>query len=67
MNRNERGPLWHVSVRQDGLRFRVHYQYRYPNGRVEEQRDSRRFETKADAEHSAKEARRMEYFFRHPG
>lgn len=67
MNRNERGPLWHVTVRQDGLGFRVYYQYRYPNGRMEEQRGALRFETKADAESFAKEARRMEYFYRHPG
>lgn len=57
---------WHVSTKQDGLVYRVNYEYHYPNSAIVKHREPRRFETQADAERFAQDQRRMEYLFRNP-
>jgi hypothetical protein len=54
---------WDVSARRDGEHFRVFYRHRYPNG-VEETRDTRRFNTLAEAEKFAEAMRQAERFYR---
>jgi hypothetical protein len=44
----------------------VFYQHHYPNG-VEETRDTRRFNTLAEAERFAETMRQVERFYRNPG
>jgi hypothetical protein len=54
---------WDVSARRDGEHFRVFYRHHYPN-RVEETRDTRRFNTLAEAEKFAEAMRQTERFYR---
>jgi hypothetical protein len=57
---------WDVSARRDGEYIRVFYRHDYPNG-VEETRDTRRFNTLAEAEKFAETMRQVERFYRNPG
>jgi hypothetical protein len=57
---------WEVSARLDGENFRVFYGHHYPSG-VEETRDTRRFNTLAEAEKFAETMRQTERFYRNPG
>jgi hypothetical protein len=53
---------WRVHTQQEGVQFRVYYQYDYPNGTVEN-RDTRRFNSLAEAEEFAEAMRRMNRIF----
>jgi hypothetical protein len=54
---------WHVRVQQEGGHFRVYYQHHYPRGLVEEERDTRRFNSLEEAEQFAKDMRRTNRIF----
>ena len=54
---------WDVSARRDGEYFRVFYLHHYPNG-VEETRDTRRFNTLAEAKKFAETMRQVERYYR---
>jgi hypothetical protein len=56
---------WDVFARRDGEYFRVFYRHHYPNG-VEENRDTHRFNTLAEAEKFAETMRQIERFYRNP-
>jgi hypothetical protein len=49
---------WHARVQQEGQHFRVYYQYHYPRGLLEEERDPRRFNSLEEAEQFAEDVRR---------
>ena len=54
---------WHVRTQQEGGHFRVYYRHDYPNGKVEETRDTRRFNSLEEAEQFAKTVRRTNRIF----
>ena len=61
---NQKHYTWHVHTQQEGEHFRVYYQHHYPNGKVEENRDPRRFNSLEEAEQFAKKVRRTNRIFR---
>ena len=60
---NQKHYSWHVRTQQEGGHFRVYYQHHYPNGIVEENRDTRRFNSLEEAEQFAKDVRRTNRIF----
>ena len=55
---NQKHYTWHVRTQLEGGHFRVYYRHHYPNGKVEENCDPRRFNSLEEAEQFAKEMRR---------
>jgi hypothetical protein len=55
---------WRVRTQQEGKHFCVYYQYDYPHGTVEN-RDTRRFNSLAEAEEFAETMRRTNRIFTH--
>jgi hypothetical protein len=53
---------WRVRTQQEGVHFRVYYQHDYPHGTVET-RDTRHFNSLAEAEEFAETMRRMNRIF----
>jgi hypothetical protein len=47
---NQKHYTWHVRTQLEGGHFRVYYRHHYPNGKVEENRDPRRFNSLEEAE-----------------
>lgn len=54
---------WQARTQQEGGHFRVCYQYHYPRGLVEEERDPRRFNSLQEAEQFAEDLRRASRIF----
>ena len=57
---------WRVRIQQEGKRFCVYYQHDYPQGTVEN-RDTRRFNSLAEAEGFAEIMRRTNRTYTHLG
>ena len=56
---------WRVRTQQEGVHFRVYYQHDYPNGTVET-RDTRHFNSLAEAEEFVGDDAAHESYFHEP-